>query len=42
MVVRQILLAACCGITCLAQWTPAQREWALGTSAVLTKVNDER
>ena len=42
MVVRQILLAACCGITCLAQWTPAQKEWALGTSAVLTKVNDER
>ena len=39
---RRILLFLCCGLPCLAQWTPAQKGWALGTSALLTKVNDLR
>jgi hypothetical protein len=40
--VRVLIFASLFGLPCAAEWTTAQREWALGTSAVLTKVNAQR
>jgi hypothetical protein len=29
-------------LPCAAEWTQAQKEWALGTAAVLAQVNGDR
>ncbi len=38
VLIATLLLA----VPCAAEWTTAQKEWALGTSAILARVNGHR
>jgi hypothetical protein len=40
--VRVLIFALLGGLPCAGEWTTAQKEWALGTSAILTKLNGHR
>ncbi len=40
--VRVLIFGLLGGLPCAGEWTTAQREWALGTSAILTKLNGHR
>ena len=39
---RIILAVVCCAFPCAADWTPAQKEWGLATSAMLSQMSGER
>src|SRR5882672_242933 len=40
--VRALIIPLLFAVPCAAEWITAQKEWALGTSAILTKLNDHR
>src|SRR4051794_11505124 len=39
---RILIIGLSCWLPCAGEWTSAQKEWALGTSAFLTKLNGHR